>query len=145
MSLSGASNTTTDMKVDILNVRGIGDDDNKLTLVEDADKHKIDILTLSETHIPEEECLYEIELAGKKQYILYGCNDDGNHHQGVGFLIKKELEPDFKRIILLFYFPNGTHIHEYSTDLMFLITFLSLYAQKLLNCNYSNYLIDQFY
>ena len=41
-----------------LNVRGINNDDDKLTLVQDAIKYKTDVITLSETHIPQEECLY---------------------------------------------------------------------------------------
>ena len=59
-----------------LNVRGIGDDEDKFTLAEDADKYKLDILTISETHIPEEECLYEIESEERQSYILYGCNEE---------------------------------------------------------------------
>ena len=65
-----------------LNVRGIGNDEDKFTLVEDADKYKMDVLTLSETHIPEEECLYELESEERNSYTLYSCNDEGNHHLG---------------------------------------------------------------
>ena len=94
------SNAVTMMKIRniaTLNVRGIGKDDDKFTLVEDAKKYKIDILTLSGTHIPDDECLHEIQ-SEKNSYVLYSCNEPGNHHHGVGFLIKKELEPNFKRI-----------------------------------------------
>ena len=75
-----------------LNVRGISKDDDKFTLVEDAIKYKIDILTLSE-----EECLYELE-SENNSYVIYSRKEAENHHHGVGFLIKKELEPTFKRI-----------------------------------------------
>ena len=95
-----ASNAATIMKINniaTLNVRGIGDDNDKHILVEDAIKYNIDILTLSETHIPVEECLQEIE-SDNNTYILYSCNEEGNHHHGVGFLIKKDLEPTFTRI-----------------------------------------------
>ena len=81
-----------------LNVRGIGEDEDKFLLAEDAYKYNIDVLTLSETHIPDEECLYEFESEERQRYILYGCNEEGNHHHGVGFLIKSEFEPNFKRI-----------------------------------------------
>ena len=93
------SNTIT-MKVGniaTLNVRGINNDNDKLVLVQDAAKYKADIIALSETHIPQEECLYEIR-GEKGSYILYSCNKAENTYHGVGFLIRKELEPDFKRI-----------------------------------------------
>ena len=140
-SLSVASNAAADMKVNnigTLNVRGIGDDDDKFALVEDADKYKLDILTLSETHIPEEECLYDIESAEKKEYVLYGCNDDGNHHHGVGFLIRKELEPDFKRI-------SGRIAQATIQMSKRKIHIIAIYAPTLQNCEKDPTMREDFY
>ena len=121
-----------------LNVRGIGNDDDKFALAEDADKYKIDILTLSETHIAEEECLYEIDSAERQSYVLYGCNDEGNHHHGVGFIIRKELEPEFVRI-------TGRIAQATIQMTRRKMHIIAIYAPTLTNCEKDPTMRDDFY
>ena len=80
-----------------LSIRIVRSDEDKLWLVKDVIKYKIDISTLSETRLGHEECTYQTR-SEKKSYILYSCTEKDIHQQGVDFLIQNELEPDFKRI-----------------------------------------------
>lgn len=44
-----------------LNVRSVKSDDDKLLIKEDAIKYKIEIIILSDTHLGEERCIYQIQ------------------------------------------------------------------------------------
>ena len=93
------------MKINIgtLNVRGIKEEQQKELLIKDAIKHDISILSLAETHIPDEEYLLELSEWSIKErrtnsYIIYSVNEKNDKHHGVGLMIKKEFNPYFEKI-----------------------------------------------
>ena len=93
------------MKINIgtLNVRGIKEEQQKQLLIKDAIKYDISILSLAETHIPDEEYLLELSEWSIKErrtnsYIIYSVNEKNDKHHGVGLMIKKEFNPYFEKI-----------------------------------------------
>ena len=64
----------------MLNVRGILNDDQRITLIEDAVKYDCKIIAITETHIPDKELEEEISIIDEKDnavsYILYSANKE---------------------------------------------------------------------
>ena len=69
-----------------LNVRGCNSEEKLTALAMDALNYNIKVLTISETHIPEAEEIYEIKVEneyGKKEdFVLHTSNEDKNSHHG---------------------------------------------------------------
>ena len=84
-----------------LNVRGlkkiVHNDDSlsvdMTSLLQDLNKHDIDVLAVQESHLPEYEYMQK-----EPGYQSYFVNDKGNIHHGTGILIKSHFNPSFKRI-----------------------------------------------
>ena len=77
-----------------INVRGIRNEWEKECLKRDADKYKIDIAAITETHIKGESNIISL---GK--HILYTVNEvDSTNRHATGILIKKSLNSKFKRL-----------------------------------------------
>ena len=76
------------------NVRGMRNEWEKECLKRDADKYKIDIAAITETHIKGESNIISLG-----EHILYTVNEIGStNRHGTGILIKKSLNPKFKRL-----------------------------------------------
>ena len=82
------------LNIGTLNVRGLNAGDNRRNIFEDLIKYDLDILSITETHIKEEEYLEDF----KNKYTLFSTNKVNDSHHGVGFLIKTELDPTFSKI-----------------------------------------------
>ena len=83
-----------------LNLNGCKTHEEKLqTIAEDAYRYNIQILGVTETHLPEEETL-NIEVKDKKKkYIFYNSGiKEKNIFTGTGILIEENIEAKFKRI-----------------------------------------------
>ena len=80
-----------------LNTQGCIDKTKRHTIALDAERYKIQILALTETHVVEKN-LEEIKI-GKKTYNIYHNGIEGeNKFSGVGILIEKHIEATFARI-----------------------------------------------
>ena len=90
------------LSIGSLNVRGIQNEDERKTLVKDALKYKLDIITLAETHIEDQHLLDEIKGKNKdgkiEEYLLFSTNKKNHHIHGTGILIRKNLNPDIQRV-----------------------------------------------
>ena len=71
-----------------LEVRRVTIDGGKLLQVEDAIKYKIDILSLSGTHLVEEECICQIQ-AKKNSYIFNSRNEKEKRYHRVAFSFRR--------------------------------------------------------
>ena len=116
------------------NVRGIRNEWEKECLKRDADKYKIDIAAITETHIKAESNIISL---GK--HILYTVNEvDSTNRHGTGILIKKSLNPKFKRL-------TGricvAEVEMRDTELIF----ISVYAHTLEIAEQNHELREEFY
>ena len=88
-------------RIATLNVRGINSELKKDITALDAYTYNTPIMVLTETHIPEEEHIEEITINTEKEkaeYVLYSVNEQESSYHGTGFIIKKDLQPTFKKI-----------------------------------------------
>ena len=85
------------MKINIstFNVRGLKDIYKRETLLNDFIKNKIDVLAIQETHQKDIEHLTYHRKDNKYELYISEC---GNSHHGVGFLVKSEYNPIFRKI-----------------------------------------------
>ena len=115
-----------------LNVRGCNSEEQLTALAMDALNYNIKVLTISETHIPKEEEIYEIKVEnkhGKKEdFVLHTSNQDKNTHHGLGILVNKNLEPTFKEI-------NNRISTVTIKEKNIIITVIAVYAPTSSNCN----------
>ena len=79
------------------NVRGCNKSEQKLTLLEDMISYDLDILGITETHIPQHITVENLN-KDKHQFVLFSVNNEGDTNHGVGFIIKKNINPTFKKI-----------------------------------------------
>ena len=83
-----------------LNIRGCITNEQQNLATIDAGNYNIDILALTETHIKEETLIKNFNVVAadqqKVEYIFFSSNLDNNSFGGIGFIIKKELNPTFK-------------------------------------------------
>ena len=86
--------------VGTLNVRGITTNDKVIATTEDVRKYNLNVLVIPETHITMEEDIDEITLNKPdiNKYTIYSVNKKGNHHHGIGMIIKQEHKPTFNKI-----------------------------------------------
>ena len=125
-----------------LNVRGCNSREQLMDIAMDATKYKTKVLTISETHIPYSEDVYEIETEnehGKKmEYIFYASNKDKNHYHGIGILVNKTLNPMFKKINERI---SIVTIKENNTN----TTVIAVYAPTNSNCDKTPQIREDFY
>ena len=76
-----------------LNVRGCHSNHKLETLIQDFRKYKLDIIGITETHIPVSE-----ELIESSEYTIFTVNKEKNIHHGVGIAVKKDLNPNFIKL-----------------------------------------------
>lgn len=81
------------MNIGQFNVRGCKEQHKKDKLFRDFEKYQLDILCLSETHIPEEEDLYE-----NNKYSLFTVNKANSSKHGAGLLVRSSYKPLFEKI-----------------------------------------------
>ena len=89
------------LNIGTLNVRGCKEKDQKETVIKDALKYNLDILSITETHIKEELLIDNFNVVVNNQqenFTFFSCNQDKNSYGGIGFIIKKELNPTFRVI-----------------------------------------------
>ena len=95
-----SKNKCKHLNVGSLNVRGCKEHYQKRIVANDAMNYDLDMFGLSETHI-NGDGLEEIRAFQKEKhhyYLMYYTGSDTNKHHGVGLLINKELNPNFKKI-----------------------------------------------
>ena len=126
-----------------LNVRGCKSTEELRKLAMDALNYNTKIITISETHIPLEEEIYEISVenkSGKKgTYVIYTVNSKGNHHHGVGILVEKNLNPTFTKVTERI----CTATIIYNNNLF--ITVVATYAPTTSNCDKEPKIRDAYY
>lgn len=81
------------INIGTINVRGLTSKFKEETLIEDIRKYNLDITTVTETHIKEEE-----DLRKYNKYTGFFVNENNNRHHGCGIIIKEELNPTFKKL-----------------------------------------------
>ena len=81
------------LKIGTLNVRGCHSNHKLETLIQDFRKYKLDIIGITETHIPVSE-----ELTESSEYTIFTVNKEKNIHHGVGIAVKKALNPIFMKL-----------------------------------------------
>ena len=82
-----------------LNVRGCQEEYQKKIIIEDMNKYKIQVLSITETHInktDKEEYSHYNETGIKEDYLFYYTGQ--NHNHGVGLVVEKNLAPNFDNI-----------------------------------------------
>ena len=125
-----------------INVRGCNTEEKLGNLAMDALNYNVKVLTVSETHIPIEEEMYEIQVEneqGKKaEYVFYTSNKDGNTHHGIGILIHKDLKPTFEKI-------NERIAIATIKEKNIKISIIAIYAPTSSNCVKEPKLRDDFY
>ena len=81
------------LKIGTLNVRGCHSNHKLEMLIQDFRKYKLDIIGITETHIPVSE-----ELIESSEYTIFTVNKEKNIHHGVGIVVKKDLNPNFIKL-----------------------------------------------
>ena len=84
------------LNIGSLNVRGCKSVEERETVIKDCILNDIDIIGITETHVAETG-LENFKLENK-EYILYHCGEANDNYHGVGFAVKKELQPTFKQL-----------------------------------------------
>ena len=80
-----------DVKFGTLNVRGLRN--NVDSVIEDFEKYDLDILAIQETHLPEYE-----DLQNYNGISVNLVKDKGDTNHGTGIIVRKGLNPTFRRI-----------------------------------------------
>ena len=124
------------INIGTLNARGIKTDELKKTIAEDALKYDLDLLSISETHLNQEEDLLEdIEVKDNKgnhgTYVLFATDK-------TGILIRKDLQPSLKKIIDRICIAT-TQLKENKLHV------IAVYAHTLQRSEENNQLRDTFY
>ena len=88
------------LNIGALNVRGLIGADHEEKLMEDATFYKLDIIALSETHIKREVSQQKLKYTNKidsltTNCVQYSCNTENNAYNGVGILIKEDIQQKF--------------------------------------------------
>ena len=79
------------------NVRGCNKIEQKITLADDMIAYDLDILGITETHIPQSIAVENI-IKDNREFVLFSVNNEGDTNHGVGFITKKSINPTFNKI-----------------------------------------------
>ena len=80
-----------------LNRQGCKDKKKQVSIAKDAEKYKLQILGITETHVATQE-IQEIK-GSKESYNIYHNGIEGNNSfSGVGVIIEKVIKANFTRI-----------------------------------------------
>ena len=88
----------TNLNVGTLYVRGLNSDLKKQQLANDMSKYNITILAIQETKLKEEGITEIITSDKKKTYEIYHTGSKDNKHHGVGIVIEKGIDAEFKTV-----------------------------------------------
>ena len=89
------------MKIATLNCRGLNKDEKILHLLHDADKYRLNVTSLQETHLKVENFTSHTSPKGNK-FILYNSKASTTHKNqcfgGLGFLFDEQLQVTIKTV-----------------------------------------------
>ncbi len=84
------------MNIGCLNVRGCKEEYKRNIIVEDCVQNDLQVLGITETHITDNN-LQNYSINGKG-YLMYVSGEKEKKYEGVGIVVKQELNPIFKEI-----------------------------------------------